>query len=69
MMANGGVQIYGNASPAFVVGQLSPAMLQSNREVLQQAYLRQTPSKIEVQSTLLIHAIAFIDMQMPQVQY
>ena len=40
VMASGGVQIYGNASPTFVVGQVS-AMLQSDREVLQHAYLRQ----------------------------
>ena len=33
-MASGGVQIYENASATFVVGQFSPAMLQSGREVL-----------------------------------
>ena len=67
-MASGGVQIYGNVPPTFVVGQLSPAMLQSDREVLQQAYLRQTPPSIEVQSALLIHTIALIGiLQMPQV--
>ena len=74
LMASGGVQIYRNASPTFVVGQFSPAMLQPGREVLQQAHLKQMPTRFEVQSTILFHAIAFLFhfvdiLQMPLVQY
>ena len=75
-MASGGVQIYGNASPTFAMRQLSTAMLQPGREVLQQV-LGHLPIKSEVQSTLLLHAIAFLlhfvdilqILQMAQVQY
>ena len=74
-MASGGVQIYRNASPTFAMRQLSNAMLQTGREVLQQV-LKHLPIKSEVQSTPLFHAIAFLlhfvdilqILQVPQVQ-